>query len=61
MSRGMPGNVSRAKAPPTRAYHQADRPDAFRATLARIRQTDLQPDDIEPRDRRELTPPALRR
>lgn len=39
-----------------RAYHQADRPIAFRSTLDRIRQTHLQPDDLEPRDRRELTP-----
>lgn len=37
-----------------RAYHQADRPDAFQATLERIRAVRLRPEDLEPRDRREL-------
>ena len=39
-----------------RAYHQADRPDQFRSTRDRARQAGLKPEDLEPRDRRELSP-----
>lgn len=39
-----------------RAYHLADRPEKFREARDRARELKLKPEDLEPRDRRDLAP-----